>query len=891
MPFPGRALTASLLLAATLGLAACDSNEDRAEAYYESAMGYVEDGDFERAKVELRNVFQYDRFHEAARRAFADIDLAEGNPAAAYRHYRFIVEQQPDLPDVRLAMAEIAYELGDLEESRRNGEAAIELTPEDPRAQVLATAFAYQDALEAQDETAAAAAAEEARTQLAQAPDSGIARRVVIDEMLRGGEPLEAMPAVDEALQVEPESYAYNLIKLQLLNRQQDLEGVGAQLRRMVTLFPEDEDLSNDLIRWYMAQQDLSGAESYLRELAGPDDGPTEGHLTVVQFLQMTQDSAAARAELERLAAANEGTAPGDLYAALAQVSRFEAGERDAAIAALEDLAATAREDGAETQSRIRNMLARLLIATDNTVGARAQVEEVLAVDPSNVEALKLRAAWAIRDDAPQQAIDDLRVAIGQSPRDPEVLTLMAEAYLRDGDRALAGERLAQAVEVTGTRAAEALRYVSFLLDDGRRAAAMGVLADARAANPRDVTVLTTLAEQLIAQQSWLQVRRITDDLREIGTPEALEAATSLDARALAGQGRLDDSLAFLQEQIQTGGANTRTVLQLVQLNLRNNAPDEARRVLDEALAETPDDVTLRLTDAELLANGGDLGTAEERLRAIVADAPDSELAARALYVLLRAQDRQDEATEVLQAAIDRQPQSPTLTWIRASELERAGDIDGAIALYEGLYEANSGNEVVANNLASLISSHRDDAESLARAETIARRLRDSAQPAYQDTYGWIVYRQGNFAEAETYLAAAAEGLPDDPTVQAHYGLVLVALERTEPARAALTRALELGGDRPFAQSQEARAALDALPPPAADGGTGGDTGGDTGGATDGAAQDTGTADPADDDSAADAPAGDSTDPAPEGGSDGATGDDSGTGSETGTDTGTDTDQ
>ena len=813
MPFQSRALTAPLLLAAFLGLAACDSNEDRAEAYYQSAMSLIEQGDFDRAKVELRNVFQYDRFHEPARRAFADIDLAEGNPAAAYRHYRFIVEEQPDLVDVRLAMAEIAYELGDLEESRRNGEAAIELTPEDPRAQVLAAAFAYNDALAAQDEAAADTAAEEARTLLAQAPDNGVARRVVIDEMLRSDEPLDAVSAVDEALELEPESYEYNRIKLQLLNRQQDMAGVGAQLRRMVTLFPEDEELSSTLIRWYMAENDLGGAETYLRELAGADTGPTEGHLTVVQFLQMTQDSAAARAELERLAQANEGTSQGDLYAALAQVIRFEQGERDQAIASLEGIVATERDgdDGVETRLRIRNMLARMLIATDNTVGARAQVEEVLAVDPSDVSALKLRAAWAIQDDAPQQAIEDLRTALGQAPRDPEVLTLMAEAHLRDGARALAGERLAQAVEVTESRAAEALRYVSFLLEDGRRAAALTVLADARAANPQDVTVLATLGEQLLAQQSWLQVRRITDDLREIGTPEALEAANTLEAAALAGQGRVDDSLAFLQEQLQSGNSDSRTVLQLVQLNLRNNDPDEARRVLDEALAENPDDPTLRLTDAELLANAGDVAAAEERLRAIVQDAPDNEMAVRMLYTLLRTDGRADEASTVLQAALDRQPDAATLYWIRAGELESAGDVDGAIAIYESLYERNTGNLVIANNLASLISSHRDDADSLARAETIARRLRDTDQPAFQDTYGWIAYRQGNYAEAETYLASAAEGLPQDPTVQAHYGLTLAALERPDAARPVLTRALELGGDG-FALAETVRTTLDTLP-------------------------------------------------------------------------------
>ena len=59
------------------------------------------------------------------------------------------------------------------------------------------------------------------------------------------------------------------------------------------------------------------------------------------------------------------------------------------------------------------------------------------------------------------------------------------------------------------------------------------------------------------------------------------------------------------------------------------------------------------------------------------------------------------------------------------------GDIDGAIAGYEALYAEDSGSPVLANNLASLIASYRDDPASLERAFAIARRLRGSEVPAF----------------------------------------------------------------------------------------------------------------------------------------------------------------
>ena len=143
--------------------------------------------------------------------------------------------------------------------------------------------------------------------------------------------------------------------------------------------------------------------------------------------------------------------------------------------------------------------------------------------------------------------------------------------------------------------------------------------------------------------------------------------------------------------------------------------------------------------------------------------------------------------------------------------MEQDGDIDGAIDIYEKLYGQNSNNAVIANNLASMLSTYRDDPESLRRAATISRRLRGTTVPAFQDTYGWIAYRRGDLEEAISYLEPAAEALVSNPLVQYHLGMTYAALERTEEAKEKLTRALEIAGDSPLPQFQTARDTLATL--------------------------------------------------------------------------------
>jgi Flp pilus assembly protein TadD len=119
---------------------------------------------------------------------------------------------------------------------------------------------------------------------------------------------------------------------------------------------------------------------------------------------------------------------------------------------------------------------------------------------------------------------------------------------------------------------------------------------------------------------------------------------------------------------------------------------------------------------------------------------------------------------------------------------------------------------VIANNLASLITTHRDDDESLARAHAVAQRLRGLEVPQFQDTYGWIAYRRGQYAEAISHLEPAAAALSDNALVHYHLGMTYAAMERLEEARTTLERALELAGDSDLPQFRTAREVLAGLP-------------------------------------------------------------------------------
>ena len=434
------ALLAPLLLFAALGLSACDTAEERAEAHYQRAMTLLAAGDEDRAMVEFRNVFRLNGEHTAARLAYAGELRRQGNVREAYGQYLRLAEQDPKNLDGRRALVALALQVQDYATAAESVAEAYAIAPDDPEIRAFKAAIDYREGNTAQ-------AVAMAKQVAAEAPALVAAQMVLIADRLAAGQTAEALAMTDAALAHAPADASLHLVRLRVLEETGDTRGAGAELQRMAELFPDDEGVRRALIQWHLASGDTDGAEAVLRRAAdgAPADDPAPA-LTVVQFLMELRGPDAARAELDAriAAAAAAGADPLPFRRALAGLD-FSQGRSNEAIAALKELT-----DGAAASDSMRDLqvtLAEMLAETGDDKGAETLVAGVLAADPAHVAALKLHAKMAIDADRPETAVEDMRAALAQAPRDPEIMTIMALAHERQGSRELAGERLALAVE------------------------------------------------------------------------------------------------------------------------------------------------------------------------------------------------------------------------------------------------------------------------------------------------------------------------------------------------------------------------------------------------------------------------------------------------------------
>jgi len=108
-------------------------------------------------------------------------------------------------------------------------------------------------------------------------------------------------------------------------------------------------------------------------------------------------------------------------------------------------------------------------------------------------------------------------------------------------------------------------------------------------------------------------------------------------------------------------------------------------------------------------------------------------------------------------------------------------------ASYEEVLAQDANNEHVLNNYSYFLSVRN---ENLAKAKDMASRLvtKFPNNPTYLDTYGWVLYKSGDYKGALKYLEQAV-ALSDDATIVEHYGDVLFKLGKKEEAIAQWQRA------------------------------------------------------------------------------------------------------
>jgi len=248
----------------------------------------------------------------------------------------------------------------------------------------------------------------------------------------------------------------------------------------------------------------------------------------------------------------------------------------------------------------------------------------------------------------------------------------------------------------------------------------------------------------------------------------------------------------------------------LVRIYMLAGKTNEAISFLNSVVQASPDNVGARLLLGQLQAVKGDQAAAAQSFQAVIGRQPKDPIGYVNLANLHIREKRFTEAEQAVTQGLTAIPGDFSLQMTQAGIYELSGRVDDAIKLYEQLLKERPNADVIANNLSSLLSDHRTDKASLARAHELAARFKRSEVPQFKDTLGWATYKVGKPGDAAQLIEDASKKM-DLPVFRYHLGMSYLAMNKPEAARKELEAALKLGEGKDFPEAEQVKKALKGL--------------------------------------------------------------------------------
>jgi tetratricopeptide (TPR) repeat protein len=788
--------TAALIIGLALAVGGCGGPEERKANYLAKAQGYVQEGNLPKARVALRNVLKIDPKDAGAYYLFAEIEEKEKNWRNAFANYQRVVELVPDHERALLKLARFYLEARATDKVVEMAEKVLAKTPGQVEAETLKIATQALGG----DRNGALSAAEALSQRHPTDPD---ASTLLATMYLAQGRLQEVEPILQRAVEANPsnlqlmDSFASALIRLEKYDRAE------AILKQLVDTEPKVFDRRLRLASFYDERRRYDKAEAMLREVIRLDPENDQRYLGLARFQYARKGMSEAEAVLmEAQKTLPKSTAIrfalGELYVLNRQPEK--------ARVVYEEARNEFRGKPAELEAKVK------LAAIDWSAGkqeeADKQLADVLKKNPGSSDALLLRGNIALKRNNAKDAIQDFRTVLKDQPELAEVHELLARAYLLASEPALAKESLEKAVALN-PRLGEAQMTLAALDSSS------GNVKDARARveglskqDPKNLQTMSVLLRLQAAEQDWAATEQTLSRARAAGADSMM--ADLAEGRLYQARKEWGRARTAFERASTRSPDSPEPLIALVQLDLQEGKPADAKRRLNDALVLSPNHPYATGLLGEIALIERDRAGAESRFREATQRKPDWVQPWLHLAGLKLGQKKLEEARELLESGLKANPKSEELRFLLATSLTEAGQVDRAIDEYEALLQQNPRALVAANNLASLLADQKGDRKSLERALVLAQDFEKTAPNAFfLDTLGWVHLKLGNSGQALHFIQQAAAQAPDHPVVNYHLGVAYYKAGQTAEAKTHLQKAV--ASPEPFPELEEAKSVLAQL--------------------------------------------------------------------------------
>lgn len=742
-------------------LFACGSAEDRKTAYFEKGKSFLQDKNYDKARLEFKNVLQIDPKFAPGYYNLGILEEENKEMAKAVANYKKAIELDPAYTDAKIKLARIYVVSGSdsmLDEASKLIEQVKQEDPGNAQSELMSAMIEYKSG-----------SRERARSRLesillnkpALVDGVGLLSAVYIAE----GEDQKAIQLLKKGVADNPDSVYLRIELAKILAKNNRLAEAESYLKEAIQVDSEDYLLKVALAMFYANKGDLDDSISVLKDAINKKDDDPKRYRVLIDLISARQSLVDAEREL--LAYIDKKPDLYDLKFDLVSLYQ-KMGKISQAKEILKKIISDKEYDAEGTEAR--DQLAAIFLQEGDQALASQYIKEVLDQFPNNEKALLLNGKLALKELDPEAAINSLRVVVKNNPVNTEAAFLLAQAHELKGENNIAENVLRRSIEDNPVDERTHLNYVRFLMAKGRGSEALAVL-DKAIGNFKDNYELLKARLQITARSGDQRTVLSLLDQMENVRPQADEV-NLLRGQLFASLGKQDEALEQFELAYQKSGERFEPLENITNYYLRTNQHDKALDRLGQRLDKLPSDPFANYLMGRVNQSLGKSDMARDYYSQAIKYKKDWVLAYNALASTYVEKKEFDRAIDIFKEGLQNVRNNLNLQMSLASIYELKKDYASAMGVYETLLESNSGNVLARNNYAALLLDY-GKAEDAKKALDLLSGFENLDQPAFRDTLAWAYAKTGGYAKAVELLTPIVKRAPEVAAFRYHLGYAL----------------------------------------------------------------------------------------------------------------------
>lgn len=780
-----------LIVIAVIGLYGCGGAEDRKSAYLEKARLSIEAGDFDKARIELKNVLQIDPKDAQAYFQLGNVFEQKKERMKAFRNFSKAAELDPENFEVQAKIGRYHLVLGgDVDKAIEIRDLILSKDKDNVSGMLLtATILVKQNDI---------ASAKKISQDIFSKEPGYVENAAFLSSLyLIEKEYENSIDVLTACIKQNPNNRDLKNTLANTYFRVGKHDQAEKEYKEILERNPDVFSNYSKLAMFYVQIDKKDKAEAVLRNAIEVNEEDLQRKNVLVEFIQQTKGNQAAIEELKTLIAVNPRI--GDLRLALGKIY-FDENKLDDAEKIFKSAISDFSEDSIGVKSRV--YLGYLYMKKHNIDSATSVINEASMISPNDTEVNFFKAKLLLTKKDYEGAIISLRSVIKDDPEDVEAYFLLSAAYRGAGEEQQAAEIINQAYENNRNNTKmllELARYYSKIKDNAKLEK---VVDNYLAIDAENYEVLSFKSSLLNKRKMFSEAKQYASSMVQL-YPDRANGYLESVPYILDDKGE-NEVIALLEEGYKKVKNNARILELLVSFQISLKNYEAAMKIVQSAMNEKGKTAELYMLLAGIKIASGNIDNAKTSLNNAMSIRPDWDEPYLLLAHLYTTNKQNKKAIEVLRQGIAELKGDLKLSFGLAKIYESLGDYNEAISVYEKAYEKYTGNVILINNLATLLSEHHNDEKSMKRAKELADKLKSVDQAVTLDTVGWVYYKIGNYADAVNVLKTVVEKSPDTAVFNYHLGMALYKTGDETAAKTYLTNALANNSSFPGKDNAEA---------------------------------------------------------------------------------------